>query len=348
MNRKNILLMLVVVFIMIVISSFNTAFGATVGDWVYTCNHDDFDYSRGRYTPATCVTMAKSVFPCKKKGCNGQCIFYSGHYVEHVFGIKGSKRVKEATCTEDGYTEVECLLCLVFEKRDRVPATGHRIRTVNNPPTCFEEGSFQIVCINKNCPTGIFFEKKIPKLEHIYDPITVDATCTTDGYRCNQCIYCGSDEPGSRQIIKSDGNSGHNYSWLTGKVEPTCQKPGKLIYKCSLCRNATTEIEIENDPTKNHIIPKTRTHYMDPTCENEGYDVFHCTEVGCDYYEIGNIKPPLGLPHNWEKHRETKPTCGSDGELVEKCKKCGDFQHTTLPATGQHKDKKCDVCKAKL
>lgn len=165
---------------------------------------------------------------------------------------------------------------------------------------------------------------------------------------------CGGELEGSRRILPINPEN-HNYEWFVKRVEPTCRTAGEVIYRCSLCRNpsATHSTPIEPDPEKNHVIPETRTHYKDPTCEYPGYDVYQCLErsKGCMFEETRNEVPALGMPHKWEIKSETKVTCTTDGVKVEKCKKCNDYQTTTTPATGHkdnNNDKKCDICKKSL
>ena len=350
MSNRRIILFGLVLFLFII---WNTSFEITLGydqdDWQKTCTHDNFDYTKGYYREATCVSYGRTFFPCKEKGCNGVAVFYNAKPINHIFGIKGRRTVHEPTCTEGGYTEIECILCWKYQREDEKPPLGHDIQLIDKPATCTEEGLYQVRC--NRCKIT-FTKEKREKLGHDYKETIVPQTCVADGYICDQCTRCGEVIPGSTITLESTGTE-HNYNWFVKEEKPTCTKPGKIIKRCSICRkpNATWTLEYAPDPTKNHVLPEQRTGYRKPTCENPGYDVFRCKE--CNYEEIRNEVPELGGDHIWVDEKViTKATCGSNGEMRQKCTRCVDIRTVPIPATNKHvdrnKNKKCDNCGASM
>lgn len=74
---------------------------------------------------------------------------------------------------------------------------AHRVSSVvTTPPTCDSQGSENLTC---NC--GYSNSNELPTLEHEYDSVVTEPTCTTGGYTTHTCANCGnsytSDEVGA-------------------------------------------------------------------------------------------------------------------------------------------------------
>lgn len=197
----------------------NTGCEVTKGDpnkWVIikapsaTCEFEPY-----ALVPATCNHPGLSISKCPVCGAYEM---KDGAYVtapipkvdKHVASDKLAN-VKEATCTEEGYTgDVVCKFCgKVMKPGEKTKMVEHTPMDVDaKAPTCTEPGVTKgTVC--KVCKKVLSAQETVPALGH--DPKLVnakDATCTEAGYsgdkvctRCNVTLEKGKD-------IKA---LGHNY-----------------------------------------------------------------------------------------------------------------------------------------
>lgn len=138
---------------------------------------------------------------------------------------------KEATCTEDGYKEVWCIVCNEVTETVKVPATGHTLADweIAKDPTCLEAGSRQRIC--SVCKT-YFEEEEIAALGHIKGEyqVTKEADCTHTGTQTATCTRCGAvvDEV---EIAAT----GHTLGGWTTVRTATCTSGGLNQIKCTVC-----------------------------------------------------------------------------------------------------------------
>ena len=158
---------------------------------------------------ATCNQTGFAVKKCSEPGCNAYELQANGEYgyetakkTKHVASDKLAN-VKEATCTEEGYTgDVVCKFCgEVMKPGEKTKMVDHTPVAVEaKAPTCTEPGiSKGTVC--KVCEKVLSGQETVPALGH--DPKLVnakDATCTEAGYsgdkvctRCNVTLEKGKD-----------------------------------------------------------------------------------------------------------------------------------------------------------
>lgn len=154
------------------------------------------------------------------------------HYTELTEHKMEDIVCKEATCTEDGYKEVRCVVCNEVTETVVFPATGHALadwetiqastclKTGKQTRTCdickiyyeeeviaalgHKEGELVVTkepdCTNEGVQMAtctrcgeVVEEVKIAALGHSYgSPVTVDATCTTEGSTTTTCSQCGA------------------------------------------------------------------------------------------------------------------------------------------------------------
>ena len=126
---------------------------------------------------------------------------------------------------------------------------------------------------------------------------TVDAACTTDGYKEYTCSKCGE----THQVVLP--KIGHNYQ-VTKNVDATCTADGYEVYTCANCKDSytkTTQEKLGHDFSK-------KTDHKDSTCTVKGYDLYKCSR--CNETK----KTELALvDHNYQLSKTVKATCTTDG-----------------------------------
>ena len=137
---------------------------------------------------------------------------------------------KEATCTEDGYKEIKCVVCDEVTEIEVLPATGHTLSDwkITQESTCLNAGKQTRTC--DVCKT-YFEEEDIPALGHLEGELVVtkDADCTNEGVQTATCTRCG-------EVVKEVKSEalGHSYgSPVT--VDATCTTDGSTTITCSQC-----------------------------------------------------------------------------------------------------------------
>lgn len=177
--------------------------------------HPGHKYVEKEIVAATCNhpgVMVKQCSECDKyqlindalpfSDTNGVVSYTTAQKTKHVASDKLAN-VKEATCTEEGYTgDVVCKFCgKVMKPGEKTKMVDHTPVAVEaKAPTCTEPGiSKGTVC--KVCEKVLSGQETVPALGH--DPKLVnakDATCTEAGYtgdkvctRCNVTLEKGKD-----------------------------------------------------------------------------------------------------------------------------------------------------------
>jgi GH25 family lysozyme M1 (1,4-beta-N-acetylmuramidase) len=104
--------------------------------------------------------------------------------------------------------------------------------------------------------------------------------------------------------------------------EPTCDKPGTSVEKCSKCGEVKEGSEKE--------IPASEHDFKDGKCTR-----------------CGAADPNYTCQHNYVEEKTTAATCVKEGEKTLKCGKCGDTKTEKIAALGHDfKDGKCTRCGA--
>ena len=149
---------------------------------------------------------------------------------------------------------------------------------------------------------------------------TVNATCTTDGYKKYTCSKCGE----THQVILP--KTGHNYQ-VSKKVDATCTADGYDVYTCSNCKDTytkTTQQKLGHDFNK-------KIDHKDSTCTVKGFDLYQCSR--CDETK----KTELALvDHNYQLSKTVKATCTADGYKEYSCSMCNKSYQEKLPKTGHN------------
>ena len=179
-------------------------------------------------TPATCVSKAVCSV-CSET-------FGEVDATNHVHTTV--KNLKEATCTQTGYTgDTYCTDCdKLLGMGKELAALGHDYKaTVTKQPTTTEEGIRTYTCTRCN---SSYTESiaKLPEEKHTHNytgSITKEATCTEAGVRTYTCS-CGD------SYTENIPATGHSYVSKVTKAATTTEE-GIMTYTCSKCGHSYTQ-----------------------------------------------------------------------------------------------------------
>ncbi len=159
----------------------------------------------------------------------------------------------DPTCTEEGVRTLTCSRC-GDTKTEPIPAAGH---TSSGAPTC-QKAEYCTVC-------GEFLADR---LAHVYRQLTVEATCTEEGYTLQVCTKCQYSHK-TNVTPKKQHTPGHPATCTTDQVCTACG----TILLARLGHNERLEI-------------------VSATCTEAGVTRHTCTR--CDYTQLSDVVAPLG------------------------------------------------------
>ena len=232
---------------------------------------------------------------------------------------------KNPTCEGNGHAIYQCIWCGRYDESrggsngiDLAP-TGHNWGdwAVETPATCEEKGVEKRTCKND----GTHVESRdIPALNHDYDQtitLTVEATCTKDGYTYHPCKHSGCDSRQTVQVLTKLGHDEVNGEWKVTKAA-TCETDGVKEYYCGRCKESI----------KSEVIPATGhsfTNYVktnDATCVDNAKQTGTCTRCG----KPNTIDiPDTALGHDFREENykfNNDAKCEIDGTETAKCTRC--------------------------
>lgn len=183
----------------------------------------------------------------------------------------------EATCTEDGYGYITCIMCGEVLEEETYPAKGHIASGVwirEKAPTCTEAGKD----VRKCTVCGEDLEvQDIPALGHKPAKewtVTVKPKCTEKGEEVRICTVCG--EITEKREVPAAGHKFGN--WITTTYS-TCTTRGSEYRKCSVCGH--TETRQKGLIDHNYVLKDSSA----ASCESSGYRLYECTMCGDSYRE---------------------------------------------------------------
>jgi len=192
--------------------------------------------------------------------------------------------VKEATCTDGGYTTYTCSGCGDSYIADVVDALGHDIKVIEGKaPTCTETGLTAGEYCGR-CDIVFVAQTTVPATGHDYEESVTAPTCTEAGYTTYTCSACGDSYTTDEVAAK-----GHSYNAVV--TEPTCTDKGYTTYTCSVCGDS---YKSDETAAKGHEYGDWYTT-VEPTEITEGEERRDCAVCGA--YET-NVLPKLGLPED--------------------------------------------------
>ena len=129
------------------------------------------------------------------------------------------------------------------------------------------------------------YEVYILNREHIYDNVTVEPTCTEEGYSGTLCLACGA---GEKTILPALGHT----EVTDEAVAPTCTETGLTEGKhCSVCGEIFVKQEVV--PVLGHSFGNW-TEVNVPTCDKAGEDKQVCSVCGKENYRKTYISGDSG------------------------------------------------------
>ena len=221
------------------------------------------------------------------------------------------RNVREATCTEDGYTgDSYCADCgQLLAEGDVVAATGHSHEvTGSKTATCTEDGY-----VTYTCRCGDTYTDVLPATGHSYETVVTEPTCTENGYTTYTC-HCG--DTYTDDYVDA---LGHSHA-VVDRQEAACTEDGYVTYTCS-CGDTYTDVL----PATGHSYEAVVT---EPTCTENGYTTYtcHCGDTYTDDYVDA-------LGHSYAVVDRQEATCTEDGYVTYTCS-CSHSYTETLEAVG--------------
>ena len=124
-------------------------------------------------------------------------------------------------------------------------------------------GCFVLVGCNMLCSNGI--------IEHAYESVVTDATCTEDGYTTHTCKYCGDSYTDS--VVEAFGHTEREKR--ENEILADCENGGKYD-KVTYCPDCGTEFSRKTLTTSplGHEYEKTKV--VEPTDTECGYTLYSC------------------------------------------------------------------------
>ena len=229
--------------------------------------------------------------------------------------------VKEATPTSIGYKTRTCTVCGQIEVAE-IPATGdHEFTDLKETVEAdCTTDGYKVYGCATHTDCGLESTVTIPALGHNESLVYTPADCDSEGSAVRHCDRCGKD-------LETETVAALGHAWGNEKVTPaTCKAAGKIEYTCTRTGcTAVHEVAIPVDADAH----KLTTEVTPATCTVAGSIVTTCAN-GCDYNESVVI-PATGHTITTVV---TDPKCGEIGTVVETCTNAGcDYSDITeIPA----------------
>ena len=177
----------------------------------------------------TCTEGGKTVYSCKY--CS------QTRTVEHTAnGHRFIQTVHPATCTEDEFVEINCIVCGLHEtKATENSKLGHSWSTrivadCNGTATT-------VTCENCGISETTFDENAVVHSWESHCTVDIPATCVTDGEQSIHCRNC--DEKKDVNVIPATGE--HVWGEWTVISEPTAEQEGVSSHSCEVCGKSETQ-----------------------------------------------------------------------------------------------------------
>lgn len=195
----------------------------TFTDPTTRCNHE---YELVETIEPTCTEKGKVVRVCSL--CEHEKIDKTDS-VSHSYTITDET---EPTCTGTGKIVKKCALCgnEEIERLDKIDHSWETVSVVG--ATCSKQGE-----VVKKCTScGIEEVEHDATTDHVWVVSSiVKASCDKGGYTEERCETCSS----TRQTNETKA-LGHDMKEST-RIEPTYDKEGKIVKKCTRCNHEDTE-----------------------------------------------------------------------------------------------------------
>ena len=259
---------------------------------------------------------------------------------KHIYGE--AEPLRKATCTTTGIGRATCTACGKATKYVVLAKTEHTITDLvdSKDPTCVEDGYIKGIC--SGCKKEVTEVLKATG-EHTYEKQTSNATCTEAGYEWEECSVCHALKGDKVQTAKALGHDFKDFETYKDdprNVNPTCDKKGVAVVKCTRC----DEIDLVDlgGGTGKHVWDEGVR--VKPTCTKGEYVLLTCKECGATKTEEipAEFAPLPALGHDYTKvikgHAATCKDEGlSDGLMCSRCDSVKEAQKVLPVDPSAHK-----------
>lgn len=217
------------------------------------------------------------------------------------------------TGTTDGWQYEKCSVC-GHEEKTTIPAQHTMVYKSTVQPNCAEEANgYKIyecsVCGTTENRDVIPFQHRYPTTPTVasvlYTFIVTDAEVAQGAVKGSDGNYYFSKDGSSVYYTEDATESYAGYTIVLWVIQqaPTKDTLGILVHSCIDCKKpANLEIQIEHE---NAEFVET----VDPTCTEQGYDVWSCDCAGCNGGFKTNYTDPRGhLDYNGDRHTDCATT----------------------------------------
>ena len=282
------------------------------------------------------------------------CMLVSCGECEHTYD-EGQVTVA-ATCVTEGSKVLKCTQCGEEKTETIAKNNNHTLVEEVIAPTCKEAGKTVNKCTATGC-TYSFESNVTPKLttcasETIVEIVVKPATCTEDGTRKKICSVCEKDyyEWGYNSVIPATGHTYEDTSAFKTDEEKgitfvagNCDTEGYIARVCQTCgydKDPITKAQYAADPK--HDAAKldameawghSFSNFVEavaPNCTDDGYDLYSCTNPGCE--ATNPVVTSFALGHTYVKNETAElgvhyeitlaPTCLQTGIKSYICTVC--------------------------
>ena len=240
-------------------------------------------------TDATCTAKATYYYSCSC-GAKGTTTFEYGEMLAHSLGDWITD--KEPTCITAGSKHKKCANC-DYTETEAIAATGvhvygdwaqfnngithRRTCTADANCTAFEEGAHNFNGALRQMDNGNYHQYKCEKCDAygVGAQMNVGEACFGEGTTFTQIADNATQHTETCKCGRVQ-NDGHDWAGWVADPENTTDAQGKMSNTCSECGYKKT-----SDCT----YTKTDS-YKDPTCTDNGYQGWKCSDCGNGYTEI--------------------------------------------------------------
>lgn len=271
---------------------------------------------------STCTTQGYDLYECEYDNCTYACKDNIQPLADHT---QATTETINATCASIGYKKNLCS-CGAIISVETIPVTDtHEYETKNvDGVGCLTSGYSYKECsvcgkikdITVTDANGHEYEQRVKTAANCTDGGEVEIYCTT----CDAVVQTVTTSP-----------LGHDFSGEPTVEKATCEKEGKITYKCQRTGcDGTLEYTLDKTP-HNYVSAGT----FNATCTNGAYELFKCSDCGA----LMKNTTSSAIGHSYEadpSNADVEATCCADGHVYRKCANCDAKYDYVVPATGEH------------
>lgn len=289
---------------------------------VYSLDKIPHEYKFDNNVPPTCIDSGYDVYVCSVDGCTASYNVVTKSANGHNY-VEDTARTVDPTCSTVGYKYFKCSACGKDGYDYEVPATGkHNYKeTVKHDPTCENAGYSYNKCTECDAVDKATI-KAIDPLGHDYSVDNGDGTVSCSRTGCDSKITV-------EKFVTEDDGTVHAFE---GKItkQSTCKEHGTIAYTCRTHKNCAKN-HTEKLPFAEHSATADSIVKKDPVCKEDGSLVNGSIVVKCSVCgtQIGDTVV-IPAAHKYIVVKVERATCGSKGNVTERCEVCEHEKVTEL------------------